>query len=67
MVADALSRLSMSNVAQVEDEWFGIIFSCDYEAKQDLDPILVELKKSVSTKAIEALSQGRDGVLHYQG
>ncbi|WMV33296.1 hypothetical protein MTR67_026681 [Solanum verrucosum] len=57
VVVDALRRLSMGSVAHIED---------DVKAKQDLDPIMVELKKSVSKKAIEAFSQGGDGVLRYQ-
>ena len=35
----------------------------DVKVKQDMDPSLVELKKSVESKAIEAFSQGGDGVL----
>ena len=39
----------------------------DVKAKQDMDPRLVDLKKSVETKVIEAFSKGGDGVLRYQG
>ncbi|WMV14358.1 hypothetical protein MTR67_007743 [Solanum verrucosum] len=38
----------------------------DVKAMQDLDPIMVDLKKSVSEKAIEAFSPWGDGVLRYQ-
>ncbi|WMV24988.1 hypothetical protein MTR67_018373 [Solanum verrucosum] len=37
------------------------------KAKQDVDPVLVDLKNSVSEKVIEAFSGGGDGVLLYQG
>ncbi|WMV24213.1 hypothetical protein MTR67_017598 [Solanum verrucosum] len=36
-------------------------------AKKDLDPLLVELKNSVSEKSIEAFSHEKDTVLPYQG
>ena len=39
----------------------------DVKTKQDMDPSLVDLKKSVETKVIESFSKGRDGVLRYQG
>src|SRR5687767_15949628 len=39
----------------------------DVKAKQNMDPSLVDLKKSVETKVIEAFSKGGDGVLRYQG
>ena len=39
----------------------------DVKAKQDMDPSLVELKKSVETKVIDSFSKGGDGVLRYQG
>ncbi|WMV57767.1 hypothetical protein MTR67_051152 [Solanum verrucosum] len=38
----------------------------DVKAKQDIDLILVELKKLVSEKSIEAFSKGEDGILCYQ-
>ena len=38
----------------------------DVKAKKDMDPSLVELKKSVETKVIEYFSKGGDGVLRYQ-
>ncbi|WMV41245.1 hypothetical protein MTR67_034630, partial [Solanum verrucosum] len=44
-----------------------ISFVVDVKSKQDLDPLLVELKKSVLKKSVEAFSQGGDGVLRYQG
>ena len=34
--------------------------------KKDMDPSLVDLKKSVESKVIEAFSKGGDGVLRYQ-
>ncbi|WMV41933.1 hypothetical protein MTR67_035318 [Solanum verrucosum] len=37
------------------------------KAKQDFDPILVDLKRSIFGKAIETFSQRGDGILHYQG
>ncbi|WMV30444.1 hypothetical protein MTR67_023829 [Solanum verrucosum] len=37
------------------------------KAKQDIDPIMINLKKSVSEKTIKAFSQGEHGVLQYQG
>src|SRR5688572_15811 len=37
----------------------------DAKAKQDMDPSLVDLKKSVETKVIESFSNGRDGVFRY--
>ncbi|WMV09047.1 hypothetical protein MTR67_002432 [Solanum verrucosum] len=42
-------------------------FVSDVKSKQGLDPILVELKVAVLKKSIEPFSQGRDGVLRYQG
>jgi len=42
-------------------------FVSDVKSKQGLDPILVELKEAVFKKSVEALSQGRDGVLRYKG
>ena len=35
--------------------------------QEHLDPILMELKKSLLTKTVEDFSQGVDGVLRYQG
>ncbi|KAH0748432.1 hypothetical protein KY290_027664 [Solanum tuberosum] len=58
VVVNALRRLSMGSVAHIEDELSLIL---DVKAKQDLDPIMVELKKLVSKKAIEAFSQVGDG------
>ncbi|WMV09183.1 hypothetical protein MTR67_002568 [Solanum verrucosum] len=63
VVADALSRLSMGSMAQVEDVKKELV----RESKQDLDPILVELKELVLKKSIEAFSQGGGGILRYQG
>ncbi|WMV50051.1 hypothetical protein MTR67_043436 [Solanum verrucosum] len=57
VVADALSPLSISCLSYVEDE---------VKAKKDHDPILIEWKEVVLKKPIDAFSQGRDGVLHYQ-
>ena len=37
------------------------------KVKQGLDPILVERKEVVLKKFVKAFSQGRDGVLRYQG
>ncbi|WMV14238.1 hypothetical protein MTR67_007623 [Solanum verrucosum] len=37
------------------------------QTNQDNNLNLVELKKTVSEKAIEAFSLGGDGILHYQG
>ncbi|KAH0670724.1 hypothetical protein KY285_025700 [Solanum tuberosum] len=42
-------------------------FMVDVKSKQDLDPLLMELKESVLNKSVEAFSQGGDGVLRYQG
>ncbi|WMV25527.1 hypothetical protein MTR67_018912, partial [Solanum verrucosum] len=39
----------------------------DVKSKQGLDPILVELKKAVLKKSVEAFSQGGDEILRYQG
>ncbi|WMV55014.1 hypothetical protein MTR67_048399 [Solanum verrucosum] len=55
VVANALSELYMGSVAHIE------------EAKQDLDPILVDLKEEVLKKSVDEFSQGGDGVLRYQG
>ncbi|KAH0777836.1 hypothetical protein KY290_009247 [Solanum tuberosum] len=41
-------------------------FVIDVKAKQDLDPILVEMKESALKKSLEAFAQGGDGVLRYQ-
>jgi len=38
----------------------------DVKSKQDLDPLLVDLKEPILKKFIEAFSQGGDGVLRYQ-
>ncbi|WMV29776.1 hypothetical protein MTR67_023161 [Solanum verrucosum] len=51
VVAAAISRLSIDSVAHVED---------DVKAKQDLDPVLVDLKKSVSGKKPLRLSHKRE-------
>lgn len=97
VVADALSRLSMASVANVDDEKRELVrevhrlarlgvqlvhstkggvmvhngsessFVMHMKSKQDLDPILVELKKSLLKKFVEAFSQGGDGVLRYLG
>ncbi|WMV13916.1 hypothetical protein MTR67_007301 [Solanum verrucosum] len=64
VVADALSRLSMGSVTHIEEE---SSFVADVKANQCLDPTLVELKEVVLRKFVEALSQGGDGVLCYQG
>ena len=37
----------------------------DVKAKQDLDPVMVDLKMLVSEKFIKAFSQGEDGALRY--
>ncbi|WMV18695.1 hypothetical protein MTR67_012080 [Solanum verrucosum] len=42
-------------------------FVMDVKSKQDLNPLLVELKDSVLKKSVEAFSQGGDRVLRYQG
>ncbi|WMV50194.1 hypothetical protein MTR67_043579 [Solanum verrucosum] len=42
-------------------------FVMDVKSKQDLYPILVELKEAVLKKSVEAFSQGGDRVLRYQG
>ncbi|WMV59329.1 hypothetical protein MTR67_052714, partial [Solanum verrucosum] len=42
-------------------------FVMDVKSRQDLDPMLMELKESVLNKSVEAFSQGGDGVLRYQG
>ncbi|WMV50028.1 hypothetical protein MTR67_043413 [Solanum verrucosum] len=41
-------------------------FLMDVKSKQDLDPILVELKESILKNSVEAFSQGGNGVLRYQ-
>ena len=38
----------------------------DVKYKQHIDPLLMELKKSVLSKNNESFSQGDDGVLRYQ-
>ncbi|WMV49888.1 hypothetical protein MTR67_043273 [Solanum verrucosum] len=63
MVADALNRLSMGSVAYVDDDTKDLVRDLnrwdylDFKAKQDLDPILVDLKKLVSKKSIVDFSQ----------
>ncbi|WMV09139.1 hypothetical protein MTR67_002524 [Solanum verrucosum] len=42
-------------------------FVVDVMSNQGLDPILMELKQSVLNNSVEVFSQGRDGVLRYQG
>src|SRR5688572_584478 len=96
VVADALSRLSMGSMSDVEDskrelvrdvhrlahlgvrlmdtndgkvlvqKGFESSLVHDVKIKQDLDPKLVELKKLVVEKNIEAFSLKEDGVLRYQ-
>ena len=39
----------------------------DVKVKQDMDPSLVELKKSIESKVIEVLSKGGDVIYRYQG
>ena len=39
----------------------------EVKSKKHLDPLLMELKESVLSKSNESFSQGRDGVLMYQG
>ncbi|WMV58741.1 hypothetical protein MTR67_052126, partial [Solanum verrucosum] len=60
-------------VAHVKDEKKELIRDVhrlarlDVKSKQDLDPIIIELKESVLNKSIEAFFQGGDRVLRYQG
>ncbi|WMV46617.1 hypothetical protein MTR67_040002 [Solanum verrucosum] len=42
-------------------------FVMDVKSKQELNPLLVELKELVLKKSVEAFSQGGDRVLRYQG
>ncbi|WMV09069.1 hypothetical protein MTR67_002454 [Solanum verrucosum] len=42
-------------------------FVMNVKSKQDLDPILIELKESVLKRPVKAFSKGEDGVLRYQG
>jgi len=42
-------------------------FVVHVKSKQDLDPLMVELKESVLKKSVEVFSQRGDGVLRYQG
>ncbi|WMV19627.1 hypothetical protein MTR67_013012 [Solanum verrucosum] len=65
MVGDTLSQLSMGGV--VVHNGLELSFVSYVKAKQDLDSKMVELKKSVSKKSIEAFSQVADGVFRYQG
>ncbi|WMV55121.1 hypothetical protein MTR67_048506, partial [Solanum verrucosum] len=66
VVEDSLSRLSMGSVTDVEDdnkELVRDVHRLDVKAKKDLDPVLVQLKKSVSKKAIQAFSQ--EGIVSF--
>ncbi|WMV37269.1 hypothetical protein MTR67_030654 [Solanum verrucosum] len=68
-------RLAQLGVCLVDSNEGGVIVQngsklflvFDVRAKQDLDLVMVNLKKSVFKKSIEALSKGVDGVFHYQG
>ena len=42
-------------------------FVVEVKEKQDIDPILLELKNTVHNQRVEVFSQGGDGVLRYQG
>ena len=94
---DALSRLSMSSVAHVEEKRKDLVkdvhrlarlgvrlmsisdndvivqngsessFVVEVKEKQEIDPILLELKGAVNNERVEVMSQGGDGVLRYQG
>ena len=39
----------------------------EVKEKQEIDPILLQLKGGVNNQRVEVLSQGGDGVLRYQG
>ncbi|WMV46865.1 hypothetical protein MTR67_040250 [Solanum verrucosum] len=62
VMVDALSRLSMGSIAHVKGGKKELIFyvhgwaGSDVKDKQDLDLVLVDLKKSDSERAIEAFS-----------
>ncbi|WMV54702.1 hypothetical protein MTR67_048087 [Solanum verrucosum] len=42
-------------------------FVMGVKSKQGIDPVFVELKKSILKKSVEAFSQEVDGLLRYQG
>ena len=42
-------------------------FVVEVNEKQDIDPILLELKGAVHNQRVEIFSQGGDGILHYYG
>ncbi|XP_069144588.1 uncharacterized protein [Solanum lycopersicum] len=42
-------------------------FVVEVKEKQEIDPILLELKGAVNNERVEVMSQGGDGVLRYQG
>ena len=77
VVAVALSRLSMGSVARVEDKRkdSGVIgqngaessLVVEVKEKKESHPILLELKGAVNNQRVKLLSQGRYGVLRYQG
>ncbi|WMV09521.1 hypothetical protein MTR67_002906 [Solanum verrucosum] len=71
VVEDALSRLSISSIAHVEEDKKELV--CDIhrltrlvKSQQGLDPILIEFKEVVLKNSVDAFSQGGDGVLKYQ-
>lgn len=64
MVRDG-HRLARLGVRSIDSTKGGVV--ADVKAKQGLDQTLVELKKVVLKMSVEAFSQGRDGILRYQG
>ncbi|WMV08378.1 hypothetical protein MTR67_001763 [Solanum verrucosum] len=64
--------MSMGSIAHVRDDKKELVCDVhrlarlDVKPKQDLDPVLVDLKKSVSEKAIGFLPR-ENGVIRYQG
>ena len=48
-------------------EWAKSSLVVEVKEKQEIDPILLELKGAVNNERVEVMSQGGDGVLRYQG
>ena len=70
-----MHRLARLGIQQVDSTKGGVMvynsselsFMVVLKSKQHLDPILIQFKEFVLNKFVKAFSQGRDGVLRYQG
>lgn len=70
-----MHRFSQSGIQLLDSPAVGVMIQnssesflvVDVKSKPHLEPILIAFKDSVLGKSIESFSQGRNGVLIYQG